>query len=372
MSWSIPEIPKKIPSSRPALKLWGSVLGIMLVSGTVLALFPGKVTSYGEAFLYGTLPAFLLWLCFFSLAFHRYQQSVNIALLWDKETERTKKYWQHWSMKQLVVVGNVVLTPEEQGIHTLLGEYADIPAYPQKARSLFFDSSDFWQRLKYIDEQCEKQCPGYRNYLHTIKLLYADKRQQERVTQVIYAIWDLYPEYVSSVEKLYAGYDENDSGNLALLLSVQDWSEGRSESYSEFITGQLITSASFARMKTLPILAGVGRILPSEALTKDLDILFEYNCLDYENLRYVWLSGMETDTRTALVQYAALKHWALPSKMPYLSLDHSFAFPGPLMFPVAISLVTDAAIETGKMQLLISQHSQNDFLFCLITRDLLL
>lgn len=369
MSWPIPKIPAKTVVPQPDYRRWVIILLVMAMAGTLLAVFPGKATSYGQALLYGMLPATLLWLCFFGLAFHRYEQSVNAGLLWNEETARTKQQWQRWSRKQQIVVGNVVLTPEKKGVDALLGNPAVIPAYPEKVRPLFANLSGLSERLKFIDRQIEKQCPGYRHHLNKIVIQYQNKYQEGTIDQAVYTQWDLYPEYSDAPESFCAD-DENELSGLGLLLCLQDWTGSQAEKYSEFVTAQLITSERFASQNALPVIAGVGRSLSSASLTGALDMLSEYNRLEKESIRYLWLSGMDADERIRLVQHATSKQWPLPERRPLISLDHSFGPPGPLMFPVVVSLLADAAKHTGEMQLYISRNKKNMYSLCLITREL--
>ncbi|WP_052130523.1 hypothetical protein [Erwinia typographi] len=356
--------------SKPDYKRWIIILLIMSQVGTLLALFLGKVTSYDQALLYGMLPAILLWLLFFGLAFSRYEHSVNAALLWNEETEITKRHWQRWSRKQQIVVSNVVLSPEENGIGALLGNLADIPAYPAKARPLFIDLPGLINRLEFIDQETEKQCPGYRHYLSEIFIQFSGKYQKEMIGQEVYKQWDLYPKYSDKVE-LFCANDENELSGLVLLIFLQGWDSRHTEKYSEFITAQLIASDHFVSQYTLPIISAVGRCLSSDSLFGALDMLSEYNRLKSESIRYVWVSGMD-DEREKLVKHLLEKSWALPDKRPLISLDHSFGPPGPLMFPLSVSLLVDAAKNTGEVQLLILRNEESRYLLCLIVRELFL
>lgn len=371
MSWPIPKIPVRVVLPQPNYKRWGMILLVMLLAGALLVVFLGKVTRYGQALLYGALPALLLWLCFFGLAFYRYERSVNAFLLWNKETEETRRHWQRWSRKQQVVVGNVILTPEENGINTLLGDPADIPAYPEKARPLFIDLFGLSERLEFIDQEIEKQYPGYRHHLSEIVIQYQEHYQKGMIEPSVYRQWDLYPE-CSDTAKPFCADDQNEHHDLTLLLCLQDWDGRQGEKCSEFITARLIAPEQFASQNVLPVIAGVGRCLSSDSLVKALDMLSEYNRLEKELIRYVWLSGMGADERTQLILYATAKKWSLPERHPLISLDHSFGPPGPLMFPVAISLLTDAAKRTGEMQLLICRNAQGTYSLCLITPELFL
>lgn len=371
MKWPIPKIPARVILPRPKYKYWVIILLVMSLAGILLAIFPGKVTSYNQALLYGMLPAILLWLCFFGLIFHRYEQSVNAALLWNEETEKTKQHWQRWSRKQQIVVSNVTLTPEGNGIKALLGKPADIPAFPDKARPLFAELSGLSERLKFIDQETEKQYPGYRYRLNRIVIQYQDRYQKEMIDQAVYQQWDLYPEYSHTPES-FCPDDENEMSSLDLLICLQDWIDRQAEKYSEFITAQLITSDHFASQNTLSVVARVGRVLSSGSLTEALDMLTEYNRLEKESIRYIWLTGMDAGERTRLVEHITSKQWS-KSEMPLLILlDHSFGPPGPLMFPVVVSLLTDAAKHTGEMQLFISRSEENIYSLCLITQELFL
>lgn len=371
MSWPIPEIPAKVIVPQPEYVRWVVILLAMTLAGALLAIFPGQATGYDWVFLHGMLPAILLWLCLFGLALHRYEQSVNAALLWHKETERTRQQWQRWSRKQQIVLGYVTLTPEENGVDALTGNPADIPAYPAKARPLFADLSGLNNRLEFINKDLERQCPGYRHHLSNIVVQYQKKQPKEEISLAVYHQWQLYPQYESAPESFCAG-DKHKLPGLQLLICLQDWADGQPEKYSEFITAQLITTNYFASQNSLAVLAGVGRSLSSESLTGALDMLVDYNRLEKESMRYVWFSGLDADDRTRLVQHITAKQWPLPARKPLISLDHSFGLPGPLMFPVAISLLVAAAQHTGEMQLLISRNEQNMYSLCLITRELFL
>lgn len=345
------------------------ILFIMLATGGALTLFAGKVTSYGQMVLYGMLPAFFIWLCFFGVIWHRYEQSVNNALLWSRESERTKLHWQRWCMQQWVIVSNIILTPEKEGVNALLGDYADIPAYPRKSRPLYTVLSGLNNRLKFIDDQTEKQYPGYRHLLYSVKILLPDVTQRTSVGQAVYQQWDLYPEYINSVDDVQTDPEQK---GLVLLLCIQDWFTDKSKKHSEFISGQIITSISFASVQALPVMAGMGRVLSADSLTKALDVLSEYNRLNSTDLHHIWLTGTDSDERAKIIQYAGEQQWSLPAKLPCHLLDHSFGPCGPLSFPVSVALMVDAAVHTGEMQLLISRQKENEYSLCLITRELFL
>ncbi|MGG4731617.1 hypothetical protein [Leclercia adecarboxylata] len=366
MRWPVPNIPVKHPVSRPMYKKWGGVLFLMIMAGGALLLFSGRVTRYEQVFLYGVLPAFIIWLCSFGVIWHRYEQSVNNALLWNKESERIKLYWQKWCMQQWGVVSNVVLTPEKEGVSALLGDYADIPAYPHKPRSLHILLNGLHNRLEHIDIQLEKQCLGYRHFLFSIQILLPDMQMQHSVSKAVYEQWDLYPEYINSVDDVQS---EAEQKGFILLLSIQDWFTDNNKKHSEFISAQVLTSTSFASKHKLTIIGRVGRVLSVDSLCEGLDILCKYSRLSNIRLRHVWLTGTHSDDRVKIIQYSRNLPWELPAKLPCHLLDQTFGPSGPLSFPVSVALMVDAAIHTGEMQLLISCQKGKGYSFCLVARE---
>ncbi|MDR9891310.1 hypothetical protein O7047_13865 [Pseudenterobacter timonensis] len=369
MQWPVPNIPEKQPHPRPEYKKWGATIFILLAAGVMLVLFFGSVTSYRKMVLYGMLPVFFIWLCLFGAIWHRYERSVNDALLWGRESEQIKLQWQRWCMRQWVVVSNIILTPEKEGVNALLGDYADIPAYPCKSRPLHTVFSGLKDRLEYIDAQTEKQYPGYRHLLYSVKILLPDIRQRATVGQAVYQQWDLYPEYINSVDDIQT---DSGQGGLVLLLCIQNWFTAHCKKHSEFISGQIITTISFASAQALPVMAGMGRVLSADSLTRALDTLSEYNKLNSTDLHHIWLTGTDNDDRVKVVQYAGERQWPLPAKLPCHLLDHTFGPSGPLSFPLSIALMIDAAVITGEAQLLISRQKENEYSLCLITRELFL
>lgn len=60
-------------------------------------------------------------------------------------------------------------------------------------------------------------------------------------------------------------------------------------------------------------MSGLGRFMPvtPEKLSGDLNMLFDYNQLEKEQIQHVWLSG-NTDIVEDLARYAETYHWILP------------------------------------------------------------
>ncbi|HEY3590270.1 MAG TPA: hypothetical protein VGL07_09345 [Buttiauxella sp.] len=372
MAWPIPDIPEE--KSLPALKYWFwiIVLILMLIAGAISSLWIWSTKTYAEVFFYGALPAFLIWLCIFGVMFNRYEQSVVASRAWSLETERTKAEWRSWGRQQLAVVANVLFSPEESGMDALLGELDKVPAYPKKARPLFNSPHSFQTLMKETDRKLEQQYPGYRHFLHSIYVYESQDRSDKQRKEIISQQWDLVPNSIDSMGLIDSFYDTDIPEGLILIITLQDWPPRSVGQSSEFISAQLITSPDFARQHSLPVIAGLTRMMPMEAgkLVNELDMLFEYVQPDKQHLEYVWLSGAAEKTAAEIMQYAASHQWSLPEKRPLHSIDLSFGPPGEMALPLALAMMAEAVNKTGKEQLLICQTPQQTGTLCLISREL--
>lgn len=367
--WPIPIVPEKITIASLSYKRWGIALISMLIVCAVLGISFWGAEAYKQIMLLLLLPAFFIWLCLFGAALNRYEQSCIALYAWKLETDQTKALWQRWSRQQLSVVGNVILTPEENGAESLLGPLSGIPAYPDKVRPL----SHSWDSLRVlsdiIDKQLEQQYPGYRKYLHTVYVLQPTGWDKNYVSQIIFSQWDLLPEVNNSIECMEKFHDNVNFDGLILIISFQCWLTGVPKQSSEMVSAQLISSSAFSRRHAVPVLAGLGRVMSLDNnIEKDLEMLFEYNQINKRDLRHVWLSGMSGDFISKLMQYADRYKWELPAKHPFYLIDFSFGPPGEMAFPVSLALLVDAAQKTEANQLLIVQVSPQSRLLCLITR----
>ncbi|MDU7840762.1 MAG: hypothetical protein E7J63_21005 [Pantoea sp.] len=372
MAWPIPDIPER--KTLPALKywFWTILLMLMLITGAISSLWIWNMKTYAEVFFYGVLPAFLVWLCIFGVMFNRYEQSVAASRAWSLETERTKSEWSRWSRQQLAVVANVLFSPEESGMDALLGELDKVPAYPKKARPLFKPPHSFQALMKEIDLKLEQQHPGYRHFLYSIYVYESQDRSDKERNEFISQQWDLVPNSICSMGFMDSFYGAGIPEGLILIITLQDWPPRSVGQSSEFISAQLITSPTFARQHSLPVIAGITRMMPMEAgkLVNELDMLFAYVQPDKQHLEYVWLSGAAEKTASEIMQYATLNQWTLPEKRPLHSIDLSFGPPGEMALPLSLAMLAEAANLTGKDQLLVNYTPQQKGTLCLITREL--
>lgn len=372
MGWPIPEIPEKSAIPVPRYGRWFIVLATMVVIGSLLALFIGRFDTYTPALLYGALPAFFLWLCIFGLVLNRHDQSGVSAYTWHEETRKTKSQWQLWSREQVAVVGNVLLTPEADGVSAILGPLSEIPMFPQKARPIWGDKQNLASRFNTIDKELEQQSPVYRHHLYTIYILHSNALHRETIRSSVFNCWQLEPEFISAIDNIKELSFEQEIKGLALVLCLQYWPDNRPQKFSELISAQLLCSPEFLSKNELPLLAGFGRMMPlsSEHLHEDLDMLFEYNKLHFNELSHVWLSG-ETENNSAAVSiYADSHQWSLPKKNPVHYVDLTFGPPGELSFGVSLSMMVEAVRSTSKNQLIIYQKPQSSGWLCLFTREL--
>ncbi|CQH58841.1 hypothetical protein [Yersinia frederiksenii] len=372
MGWPIPEIPEQSVLPPPRYSLWIITLVIMLIIGAGAALFIGRYSTYIPILLYGVLPALLLWFCIFGVILNRYEQSCASAFAWHEESQKTKAQWQQWSRKQLAVMGNVLLTPEIDGIGSILGEQAKIPMYPQKARRLSGDKQTLPSRLNDIDDKLESQSSGYRHYLHTVYVLHSSALHRETIQSAVFGQWDLLPEFVSSIEEINVLNIESEIEGVILILCLQNWSNNTSQKFSELISAQLISSPEFIKEHGYLVLAGLGRLMPLALgkLSDDLNMLFDYNQLNFNELEHVWLSGDAENTAVNIALYANSHNWILPKKKPVHYIDLTFGPPGELILGLSLSMMVEAARKTSQNQLIIYQKPQSSGSMCLITKEL--
>ncbi|MBK0127355.1 hypothetical protein IAE30_26790 [Pantoea sp. S61] len=372
MNWPIPDIPHKKSLKKPSIKFLTIVFILLICLGALTSIFLLKVHGYRDVIINGLLPSGLIWLCLVGIVWFRYDQASNAAILWEVQTQITKSHWQRWTMWQRPIVANIILCPEKNGSEALIGEPSYIPAYPVKCRRLHHNFLTLSSKLSFLDKNLEEQCPGYRNDLHDIIVLITEKHDVSSISQAVFKQWDMIPDIVSEIDQYFAGSESCSIKGNALIITLQDWPNSIEREYSEFINANLICSSEMNESDSLLVKAGVGRFLHSDSLTKSLDVLTEYNRLVASEMKHVWLSGIGEADMITIVRYAEEKKWALPSRHPFLIVNHSFGPPGPLSFPVSISLLVDAAIRTGETQLLISGGKDKAYSFCLITRRLFL
>ncbi|WP_338629018.1 hypothetical protein [Yersinia intermedia] len=372
MGWPIPEIPEQSVLPPPRYSRWLIILVIMLLIGAGAVLFIGRFSTYTPILLYGVLPALLLWFCIFGVILNRYEQSSASAFAWYEESQKTKSQWQQWSRKQLAVVGNVLLTPEAEGVNSVLGDLAKIPMYPQKARPLAGDKKTLPSRLNEIDDKLESQSSGYRHYLHTVYVLHSSALHRETIQSAVFGQWDLLPEFISSIEEIDELNLESEIKGVILILCLQNWPNNIQQKSSELISAQLISSPEFINTHGYPVLAGLGRLMPLAPgkLSDDLNMLFDYNQLDFNKLEHVWLSGDTENTSVNIALYADVHDWILPKKKPVHYIDLTFGPPGELTLGLSLSMMVEAAIKTSQNQLIIYQKPQSSGSMCLITKEL--
>lgn len=371
MGWPIPEIPKLPRFSKPKYKFW--LYGFLFLCGIAYILFNqfGEKVGYENIFLYFALPVFLIWISLFGITIHRYEHCLASHKAWEKESEYTTYLWQEWSKWQQIVIGNVVLSPEEKGASVMLGDIKDIPMYPEKCRPLFGEPKDFAEYLLTIHLRLEQQFPEYRNHLYQVYLLCSDKLYLKNIVDDVFNQWLLVPEVLDVTTATMFMQEDTEYKGGVLLLCVSCWPYHTAQEHSEFITAQFISSVEYAREYQLPVIAALGRSMPLDknALGKNLEMLFKYNELEKAELQHVWLAGESQKSFESLAIYSAKVGWLLPEKSPAYLVNLSFGPSHEFSFFNSLALVTDAVMHTQQDQLLICQNSTSTNLLCLIKKD---
>lgn len=372
MAWPVPEIRPQPVLSPPRYGLWIIILLMLLTTGALTALFAGKLTNYWQILLYGVLPGLLAWMCAFGVVLNRFEQSKAAARYWRSETDHTQKRWEQWSRMQLAIIGNVLLSPESEGMKSLIGSPADIPMFPHKGRQLSGIPQELGIYLIEIDSLLKKQFSGYRDHLTTIYVLLPPELNKNSVISFIYQQWHLTPECMTDVGFISGLYDIQDNNGITMILCLQHWPKYISRKSSEIISAQLIASPEYVYQNKMPYLAGLGRLMPfePEKLNKGLELLFDYNKLNKTPPEFVWLSGEIESIQPVIAKFAYNRHWNLPVKQPFHYIDLTFGPPGEFSFATSLVMLAEAANITTKDQLIISQIPQPSGWMCLITRKL--
>jgi hypothetical protein len=158
------------------------------------------------------------------------------------------------------------------------------------------------------------------------------------------------------------------------VLCAQLWQEGNEKRESEFVSAQLISSSLFAQQNSIPVFAGLGRVMPlyPEGIAYNLDILLEYNQLQVNELHHVWVTQTDETLVANIMQYADQRQWQLPKRLPVHLIDHSFGPASDMAFPLALAMLTDAVNITGQDQLIIGRTlpQTKTMQLCLITEKL--
>ncbi|NHB90309.1 hypothetical protein [Photorhabdus tasmaniensis] len=373
MSWPIPEIPELKAVAPLRYRLWFIILLLILVAGTLVYAFLKDTTDFVHAAIYSSLPSFLVWLMLFGAALNRYEQYCAAAYAWEEASVETRFQWQQWSRKQLAVVGNLILTPEQQGMASLLGDSKDIPVVPHRGRALFCSSKNNRQLLDEIDRELEKQCPNYRDFLHRIYVASASSDDWLSYQSSVYQQWDLLPIQAENRDEIDKLYKEAAFEGLIMVLACQRWPPGSDKkAYSEFVSAQLLSSTEFATQKKLNVFAGMGRPLPSlpGEITKDLPILFEYNRIDKTRMRHLWVTGVPNNVLTELAILSYEHSLSFSPENPIHLIDHTFGPPGPLSVFLASAMLTEAIGLTNSDHIVINQLPEGNAILYLMTKEL--
>ncbi|CAQ84405.1 MULTISPECIES: hypothetical protein [Photorhabdus] len=373
MSWPIPEIPSLRVVAPVRYGVWGIILLLMLTIGTGIALMLIEPPDFLQVVLHGSLPAFFGWLMLFGAALNRYERFCTASQAWEAASEETHFQWQQWSRKQLAVVGNVILTPEPQGIAPLLGEQKNIPAFPDTGRALSVPSMDFRQLLAQVDQDFEQQCPGYRQLLHTIYLADVPSTDLFHDSECVQQLWGMAPTQIEHREAITSLYDKAAFEGLIMVIACQCWPvTGGKKAYSEFLSAQLFSSTAFAAQKKLNILAGMGRELPSvpQEIKKDFKMLFEYNRIDKSNMRHLWVTGVSQDALTELMMEGHDSPFHFAPENPVHLIDRTFGPPGPLSVFLASAMLTEAVGLTNSDHIIINQLPEGNAILYLMTKEL--
>lgn len=359
MGWSIPELPKLQPVKRPSYLLWGIGFILMMAMGFLLTLFLYQDSNTSLFWLFGIVLPFTLWLMMFSCrsVYHYYLQSIH------DETKRHQahltKEWQNWSKIQIPVFGHYVICAEPDGLQALTGDFEKIPLYPQKVRPLFSASAStkpYW----FLDEvmmHLAQQCADYRQYLTHIYLP-NELMDDDDLVDAIFERWDLKPQPINDYAVLMAKMYENPAEVELSLLLVCQYDDDTYHNHSKFISAMLFGSEDLIDKGRLQAKAWLGRLMISDevSLSADIEQFIRYTELQPQQVKDIWISGLNDKTRLALTMTRYALNLGRHNVATFHDIDLTFAEPTQLTRYFVLTMASTSAGQFFREQLTVSCH----------------
>lgn len=364
MGWDIPQLLNHQPIKKPPYRLLtiGFFLSILLSFLLTVVFYRG---SDYLLFIFFTfiIPVFLWFIAFAyylysNISQHAYNDEIT------KVNQESTKRWQYWSKQQIPIFGSHVICPEKNVIPILTGNVEQIPLYPEKARPLFnlMSSKQPYWFLDEVMENLEQQCPHYRKYLTHIYIP-KELMEDDGLLDAIFERWDLRVEpimdYSVWITKLY---EDIENIELSLILTCQ-YSDKIYHKHSKFISATLIGANSLIETKKLQEKSWLGRLMVSDSeLSSDLNQLFIYTQLPVQNIKDIWISGLDKQNRLELAieinklgiakEYEQLQH----------DIDLTFAKPTKLTNYFALGMANACINALFRDQLIIIQYENKVYL----------
>lgn len=343
MSWPIPILSKKELPLPPNLWFWGIFFIFLQIIAIIVGIF---ILNYDDPKIIVGLcliPATLGWIILYIFWILKYIGSFLLTKYWNKEIKKTDLLWKEWGNKKIVVLGNAILSSEEDGINKILE--GKPPVFPLKGKPLYLSDVDFEELLQNQHQQLEIHYPDYHTQVKEFILLLPNNlSSKEQIYQdFIVKIWGQKPIHIfHDIKELQAFFnDEIIANKLILLISLQLWLDNPEE-YSEFITTQLLSSTSFIQDNNINQIYGyIGRPMPLPLynIENDFKQFITYGCEDINKIKSAWTNNIDEDTNTNII--VELRKHQISASMH--NINYSFGPFGPLSLIFTIASGLEAA-----------------------------
>lgn len=363
MSWPIPTLTKKELPSPPNLWFWGIFFIFLQIIAIIIAIFILNYENPKQIVGLCLIPTILGWIILYVFWILKYIGSSLLVKYWNIKIEKTNSLWKEWGKNKIAILGNAVLTPEENGVSDLLGDTP--PVFPQKARPLHLHNIPIRELFKNIHQQLEDQYPHYTNDLQEIFLLlpkslsskeieYQDTIKQQwnnRSVHILHHIEEVFPILNNKIE----------IKKIVLLLSLQLW-DNHQQIYSEFIMAQLLSSELYEKKQnTKPIYGYIGRNMPLPLynIENDFQQFITYGCDNCHQIKSIWTNNIEESFIPNII--LELKKHKISAAAH--NINYSFGPSGPLSLMLTITTALEAIKKQQAEQLVFNKIQNNIILF---------
>lgn len=367
MGWSIPELDVYRSRQRPSVWRWLLSLLLLISFGFGVMLVFASPADGMRFWGYSIGVPILIWAIGLAFSLTQYLYSALASEQNQQQNQSMVQAWQQWSQYQVPVLGYRVITAESDTLKALMGE--DIALYPHKARPLF-NTGNHHQLFWFLDDvmqHLQRQYPDYLRYLSHVYIpavLINDKD----LVDAIFERWDLKPEPVNDYAEFMTTVIEDETSVALSLLLVCQYTDIDFNGYSKFVTATLLGARSVLAQQYATAKVWLGRTMltESQTLSEDIQQLLTYNQLEGQQIKTVWVSGLDDALYRDLSFIVSQLNPDMAESHALRRIDDTFAQPS-ILTPYIISTIACEAGEQQQQPQLIVCHSQQCCYLQLIT-----
>lgn len=363
MSWPIPILSKKELPFPPNLWFWTIFFVSLQIIAVIIGIFILNYDNPKVIVGLCLIPATLGWIILYIFCALKYIISLLLIKSWNKQIEKTDLLWKDWGKKKIVVLGNAILSSEEDGINKILE--GKPPVFPLKGKPLYLRDVDFEELLQNQHQQLEIHYPNYHTQVKEFILLLPNNlsSKEQMYQDTIIKLWGQKPINIfHDINELQSFLNDGITHNkLILFISLQLWSN-TPEEYSEFITSQLLSSTSFIKENNIDQIYGyIGRpiSLPLYNIENDFKQFITYGCEDTNKIKSAWTNNINEDTNTNIILALGKNNISASTH----NINYSFGPSGPLSLIFTIASGLEAAQKQKAEQFVFNKKDTNITLY---------